>query len=129
MIDLMKFDMGGASATLGSAKAISLLKPANVKVIASSTMSGVVAHRNVSYALTVGGIVQVHFITASCENMVSGTGMRPGDILTASNGRTIEINNTDAEGRLTLADALVYAEKLGVQKVKVGSLCLLWISD
>ena len=38
-------------------------------------------------------------------------GLRPGDILTASNGKTIEVNNTDAEGRLTLADALVYAEK------------------
>jgi leucyl aminopeptidase len=40
--------------------------------------------------------------------------MHPGDILTASNGKTIEINNTDAEGRLTLADSLVYADKLGV---------------
>lgn len=49
--------------------------------------------------------------------MVSGKGMRPGDILTASNGKTIEVNNTDAEGRLTLADALVYAEKLGVSKI------------
>ncbi|TYH87953.1 hypothetical protein ES332_D01G153800v1, partial [Gossypium tomentosum] len=51
----------------------------------------------------------VHFIVASCENMISGKGMRPGDIVTASNGKTIEVNNTDAEGRLTLADALVYA--------------------
>eukprot|EP00958_Prasinococcus_capsulatus_P029888 scaffold7761_cov417-Prasinococcus_capsulatus_cf.AAC.5 len=93
MIDLMKFDMGGASATLGCAKAVSILKPTNVKI---------------------------HFITASCENMVSGTGMRPGDILTASNGRTIEINNTDAEGRLTLCDAIIYAENLGVKKVGHG---------
>jgi leucyl aminopeptidase len=46
--------------------------------------------------------------------MISGKAMRPGDILTASNGKTIEINNTDAEGRLTLADALVYADKLGL---------------
>eukprot|EP00967_Tisochrysis_lutea_P073086 scaffold97763_cov33-Tisochrysis_lutea.AAC.4 len=42
--------------------------------------------------------------------MVSEGAMRPGDILTASNGKTIEVINTDAEGRLTLADALVYAE-------------------
>lgn len=55
--------------------------------------------------------VEVHFIVASCENMVAGKGLRPGDVLTASNGKTIEVNNTDAEGRLTLADALVYAEK------------------
>ena len=41
--------------------------------------------------------------------MISGGAIHPGDVLTASNGKTIEINNTDAEGRLTLADALVYA--------------------
>jgi hypothetical protein len=58
---------------------------------------------------------QVHFIVASCENMIAGHGLRPGDILTASNGMTIEVNNTDAEGRLTLADALVYAEQQGAQ--------------
>jgi len=46
--------------------------------------------------------------------MISGNALRPGDIITASNGKTIEVNNTDAEGRLTLADALVFAEKLGL---------------
>ena len=45
--------------------------------------------------------------------MVSAEAFRPGDILTASNGKTIEVLNTDAEGRLTLADALVYADRLG----------------
>ncbi|MBE9030583.1 leucyl aminopeptidase [filamentous cyanobacterium LEGE 11480] len=85
-IEMMKTDMGGAGATFGAAKAIAALKPD----------------------------VEVHFISAVTENMVSGRGMHPGDILTASNGKTIEINNTDAEGRLTLADALVYADKLGV---------------
>ena len=50
--------------------------------------------------------------------MVSGKGLRPGDILTAASGKTIEVNNTDAEGRLTLADALWYAqEKAGVGAV------------
>lgn len=90
MIELMKFDMGGSAATLGAAKAIGQIKPTGV---------------------------EVHFIVAACENMISGTGMRPGDILTASNGKTIEVNNTDAEGRLTLADALVYACKQGADKV------------
>jgi leucyl aminopeptidase len=85
-IELMKTDMGGAAATLGAAKAIALLKPD----------------------------VEVHFISAVTENMISGHALRPGDILTASNGKTIEVNNTDAEGRLTLADALVYADKLGL---------------
>lgn len=89
-IELMKYDMGGSAAVFGAAKAIGQIKPPGV---------------------------EVHFIVAACENMISGTGMRPGDIVTASNGKTIEVNNTDAEGRLTLADALVYACNQGVQKV------------
>ncbi|MEM6715176.1 MAG: leucyl aminopeptidase [Cyanobacteria bacterium P01_D01_bin.6] len=84
MIEMMKFDMGGAAATLGAAKAIAQIKPD----------------------------VEVHFISAAAENMISGNALHPGDIITASNGKTIEVNNTDAEGRLTLADALVFAEKL-----------------
>ncbi|MBU6228535.1 MAG: leucyl aminopeptidase [Cyanobacteria bacterium REEB459] len=88
-IEMMKVDMAGAAATLGAAQAIGQLKPA----------------------------VEVHFITAVTENMISGKALRPGDILTASNGKTIEVNNTDAEGRLTLADALVFAEKLGVDAI------------
>lgn len=88
-IETMKIDMGGAAATLGAAKAIGQLKPD----------------------------VEVHFISAVTENMISGRAMHPGDILTASNGKTIEVNNTDAEGRLTLADALVYTDKLGVEAI------------
>ncbi|MBD2136259.1 leucyl aminopeptidase [Anabaena sp. FACHB-1237] len=88
-IETMKMDMGGAAAILGTAKAIGQLKPD----------------------------VEVHFISAVTENMISGKAMHPGDILTASNGKTIEVNNTDAEGRLTLADALVYADKLGVDAI------------
>ena len=89
-IEMMKIDMGGAAAVLGAAKAIAQIKPAGV---------------------------EVHFISAATENMVSGHAMHPGDILTASNGKTIEVNNTDAEGRLTLADALVFAEKLNVDAI------------
>lgn len=88
-IETMKMDMGGAAATLGAAKAIGLLQPD----------------------------VEVHFISAVTENMISGKAMHPGDVLTASNGKTIEVNNTDAEGRLTLADALVYTDKLGVEAI------------
>ena len=89
-IELMKTDMGGSAAALGAAKAIAHLQPTDI---------------------------EVHFIVATCENMVNGNAMRPGDILTASNGKTIEVNNTDAEGRLTLADALVYTDKLGVDAI------------
>lgn len=86
MIEKMKFDMGGAGAVLGAARVVAASSPEHV---------------------------EAHFIIAACENMVSERAMRPGDILTASNNKTIEVINTDAEGRLTLADALVYAEKLG----------------
>ncbi|KAM0020567.1 putative aminopeptidase [Helianthus debilis subsp. tardiflorus] len=89
-MELMKKDMAGSAAVLGAAKALAQIKPPGV---------------------------EVHFIVAACENMISGTGMRPGDIVTASNGKTIEVNNTDAEGRLTLADALVYACNQGVEKI------------
>ncbi|MEM1393016.1 MAG: leucyl aminopeptidase [Cyanobacteria bacterium P01_A01_bin.80] len=88
-IETMKMDMGGAAATLGAAKAIAQLKPD----------------------------AEVHFISAATENMISGHAMHPGDILKASNGKTIEVNNTDAEGRLTLADALVFADKLGLDAI------------
>ncbi len=89
-IELMKFDMGGSAAVLGTANAISKICPPNV---------------------------EIHFIIASCENMVNGSAVHPGDIVKASNGKTIEINNTDAEGRLTLADALVYACKLNPDEI------------
>jgi leucyl aminopeptidase len=56
--------------------------------------------------------VEVHGLIAATENMPSGTAQRPGDIVRAMNGLTIEIGNTDAEGRLTLADALAYAAKV-----------------
>ena len=55
--------------------------------------------------------VEAHFVVAACENMINDRGVVPSDILTASNGKTIEVMNTDAEGRLTLADALVYCDK------------------
>ncbi|MEB3887119.1 leucyl aminopeptidase [Lyngbya sp. CCY1209] len=88
-IEMMKMDMGGAAATFGAAKAIGQLKPD----------------------------AEVHFISAVTENMISGRAMHPGDFLRASNGKTIEVNNTDAEGRLTLADALVFADRLGVDAI------------
>jgi leucyl aminopeptidase len=77
----MKDDMSGAAAVLGVFQALPHLKPP----------------------------VEVHGLIAATENMPSGTAQRPGDIVRAMNGLTIEIGNTDAEGRLTIADALAYA--------------------
>lgn len=62
-------------------------------------------------------VVQVHFITAACENMVSGRATRPSDIHTSAAGITVEVNDTDAEGRLTLADALWYAQDKAAAEV------------
>ncbi len=61
--------------------------------------------------------VEVNGIIAACENMPGCSAYKPGDILTAKNGKTIEVDNTDAEGRLTLADALCYADELGVDEI------------
>lgn len=61
--------------------------------------------------------IEVHGIVAACENMISGKAYKPGDIITAKNGKTIEVENTDAEGRITLADALCYACELGVEEI------------
>lgn len=55
---------------------------------------------------------ELHVLVAAAENLVSGGAYKLGDVLTASNGKTVEVNNTDAEGRLTMADALVYGSKL-----------------
>ncbi len=77
----MRSDMGGAAAVIGAFEAIAKMK------------------------------LPVHLVglVAACENMPSGTAARPADVVRARNGKTIEIVNTDAEGRLTLADALSYA--------------------
>jgi leucyl aminopeptidase len=82
-MDEMKYDMCGAAAVLGTMEAVSRL----------------------DLPLNVIGII------AAAENMPDGRAQRPGDIVTASNGKNIEILNTDAEGRLILADALVHAQR------------------
>src|SRR5215471_13346935 len=84
-MEKMKYDMAGGAAILGAMRAIALLKP-KVKVIA---------------------------IVCATENMPSGHAQKPGDIQIAMSGRSIEVINTDAEGRLVLADGLHYARTLG----------------
>ncbi len=82
-MDEMKFDMCGAASVIGTLRAVAEMK----------------------LRLNVIGVV------AACENMPSGTASRPGDIVTSMSGQTIEILNTDAEGRLILCDALTYVER------------------
>jgi leucyl aminopeptidase len=85
----MKSDMAGAAAVLGALKTVALLQPR----------------------------VAVEAVMALCENMPGGDAYRPGDILTSLSGKTIEVLNTDAEGRLTLADALTYVQRQKVDAV------------
>jgi leucyl aminopeptidase len=82
--EFMHIDMGGAAAVLGAITAICELKPN----------------------------VEVHAIVGACENMPDGNSYRPSDVLTMYNKKTVEVLNTDAEGRLVLADALHYAAEL-----------------
>ena len=82
-MDEMKFDMGGAASVLGTMCAVGELRP-KVNVVA---------------------------LIPTCENMPSGHAVKPGDVVTSLSGQTIEILNTDAEGRLILCDALTYAER------------------
>jgi leucyl aminopeptidase len=84
-MEKMKYDMAGAGAMIGAMRAIAQLKP-KVKVIS---------------------------VVCSAENMPDGKAYRPGDVVTAMSGKTIEVVNTDAEGRLVLADGLHYAKTLG----------------
>jgi leucyl aminopeptidase len=61
--------------------------------------------------------VELIGVVPSTENMPSGTAIKPGDVITQYNGKTVEVNNTDAEGRLILADALAYCVELGAERV------------
>jgi leucyl aminopeptidase len=88
-MDAMKYDMSGGATVLGAMRAVALLKP----------------------TIPVMGVV------AAVENMPDGGASRPSDVVTASNGKTVEILNTDAEGRLILADAVAYAEKNGATRI------------
>jgi len=94
------------------------IKPAASMVNMKDDMSGAAAVISVMKALVQLKLeVEVHGIVAAVENMPGSRAYKPGDVLVAKNGKTIEIDNTDAEGRLTLADALCYAEELGVDEI------------
>ncbi|MHB8231300.1 MAG: leucyl aminopeptidase [bacterium] len=101
------FDSGGLS-----------LKPADFMATMKSDKSGACAVLGVmKYIKDFDIDLEVHGIIAACENMPGGGAQRPDDVVKALNGKTIEIENTDAEGRLTLADALTFASNLGVDEI------------
>jgi leucyl aminopeptidase len=88
-MEQMKMDMAGAATVIGLFSVIDQVKPK----------------------------VEVHGIVAACENMPSGSASKPGDVVYNMQGKSIEISNTDAEGRVTLADSLAYAQKQKVNQV------------
>jgi len=88
-MELMKYDMSGAATVIGTMRAIAQLKPS----------------------------IAVLGVAPCSENLPSGKATKPGDILKAMTGKTIEVINTDAEGRLVLADAIAYAKKLGATRI------------
>ncbi len=88
-MELMKYDMTGAATVIGAMQAIAQLKPS----------------------------IAVLGVAPCSENLPSGKATKPGDILKAMTGKTIEVINTDAEGRLVLADAIAYAKKLGATQI------------
>ncbi|WP_062233234.1 leucyl aminopeptidase [Fictibacillus sp. FJAT-27399] len=81
----MKSDMGGSGSVLGAMEAVGRLKPKT----------------------------NLLFVIPSSENLINGKAMKPGDVFTSLSGKTIEVRNTDAEGRLILADAITYAKEMG----------------
>jgi len=93
------FDSGGYS-----------LKPSQSMEDMKVDMSGAAAVISAMDAIaTIGADHEIHVVAACCENLVSGRAYKLGDVLTSMDGTTVEINNTDAEGRLTLGDAITYA--------------------
>jgi leucyl aminopeptidase len=88
-MEKMKYDMAGGATTIGTMRALAQLRPQ----------------------------VNVLGIVPATENMPDGRAQRPGDVVHAMTGKTIEVINTDAEGRLVLADAVAYARKLGATKI------------
>jgi leucyl aminopeptidase len=88
-MELMKYDMTGAATVIGTMRAIAQLKPS----------------------------IAVLGVAPCSENLPSGKATKPGDVLKAMTGKTIEVINTDAEGRLVLADAIAYAKKLGATRI------------
>lgn len=94
------------------------IKPANSMMTMKCDMSGCATVLGVMNAIAqIEPEIELHVLSAVCENMPSGKAYKQGDILTSRNGKTIEVDNTDAEGRLTLADVLSYADDLSPDEI------------
>ncbi|MEZ0347067.1 MAG: leucyl aminopeptidase [Thermus sp.] len=103
----LTFDSGGYS-----------LKPTESMATMKSDMAGAAAVLGAFRGAALLGLpLELRGYIAACENLISGRAYRVGDVLKTLSGKTVEVMNTDAEGRLTLADALAFAERQGAQRI------------
>ncbi len=122
---VLRYEGGGSGPTLGfvgkgvtfDTGGISLKPPASMQEM-KMDMSGAAAVLEAVGAIAELGLpLNLIAVVPATENMPSGTAIKPGDVITMYNGKTVEVNNTDAEGRLILADALAYAVELGAERI------------
>jgi leucyl aminopeptidase len=122
---VLRYEGGGSGPTLGFVgKGVTFdtggisLKPSASMHEMKMDMSGAAAVLEAVGAIAdLGLAVNLIAVVPSTENMPSGTAIKPGDVITMYSGKTVEVNNTDAEGRLILADALAYAVELGAERI------------
>ncbi len=122
---VLRYNGGGSGPTLGlvgkgvtfDTGGISLKPGAGMQEMKYDMSGGAAVLEAVAAIAELGLPVDLIGVVPATENMPSGTAIKPGDVITQYNGKTVEVNNTDAEGRLILADALSYAVELGAERL------------
>jgi leucyl aminopeptidase len=122
---VLRYAGGGSGKTLGlvgkgvtfDTGGISLKTPGGMHEMKMDMSGAAAVLETVAAVAELGLAIDLIAVIPSTENMPSGTAVKPGDIITQYNGKTVEVNNTDAEGRLILADALAYAVEQGAERI------------
>jgi leucyl aminopeptidase len=122
---VLRYQSGGSGETLGlvgkgvtfDTGGISLKTPGGMHEMKMDMSGAAAVLETVGAVAELGLALNLIAVIPSTENMPSGTAVKPGDIITQYNGKTVEVNNTDAEGRLILADALAYAAEQGADRI------------
>ena len=122
---VLRYAGGGSGPTLGlvgkgvtfDTGGISIKPGAGMQEMKMDMSGGAAVLEAVAAIAELGLPIDLIAVVPSTENMPSGTAIKPGDVITQYNGKTVEVNNTDAEGRLILADALAYAVELGAERI------------
>jgi leucyl aminopeptidase len=122
---VLRYAGGGTGKTLGlvgkgvtfDTGGISLKTPGGMHEMKMDMSGAAAVLETVAAVAELGLAIDLIAVIPSTENMPSGTAVKPGDVITQYNGKTVEVNNTDAEGRLILADALAYAVEQGAERI------------